>query len=120
MAEAPAGHAPFALWNRSGNRAVAHLLRSPLHRLVSGRVMLITVTGRRTGAEHTFPVGYEESEERLKIPVLFSKRKIWWRNLLDGAPVRVRLRGAERTGRGRALVDDSGTVSVEVVLDPPT
>jgi hypothetical protein len=118
MADAPAGHGAFALWNRSGNRAVAALLRSPLHPLVSRRLTLLTVTGRRTGAQHTFPVGYSRSDERLTIPVLWPQRKVWWRNLRDGAPVRLRLRGEDRTGQAHARDDGSDGVSVEVLLDP--
>jgi len=113
----PAGHAPFALWNRSGNQLVAALLRSPLHPLASGRLTLITVTGRRTGRQHTLPVAYQESADRLSIPVLWPERKLWWRNLRDGAPVRVRLRGADRTGQAHASVDDHGGVTVDVLLD---
>ena len=118
VTDVPAGHTPFALWNRSGNRLVAVLLRSPLHPLVSRRLALISVTGRRTGAQHTFPVGYQESNEELTIPVLWPERKLWWRNLRDGAAVRLRLRGADRTGQARARVDDRGGVTVEVLLDP--
>jgi F420H(2)-dependent quinone reductase len=114
----PRGHAPFAVWNRSGNRAVELLLRSPAHPLLSGRLTLITVTGRRSGREHTLPVAYAETGERVRIPVLWPERKLWWRNLRDGATVRLRLRGVERTGHAQATVDDSGGVSVEVVLDP--
>lgn len=114
----PSGHGAFALWNRSGNQLVAALLRSPLHGLVSGRLLLITVTGRRTGAEHTLPVGYREDDGRLTIPVLWPERKLWWRNLRDGAPVRLRLRGEDRAGRAQALTDDQKGVTVEVVLDP--
>lgn len=114
----PAGHAPFALWNRSGNRAIALLLRSPLHPLVSRRLTLITVTGRRSGVRHTLPVAYSESEQRLTIPVMWPERKLWWRNLRGGAPVWLRLRGTERTGHGHARVDDDGGVRVEVLLDP--
>jgi hypothetical protein len=116
--DAPAGHAPFAIWNRSGNRLIAVLLRSPLHQLVSGQLTLITVTGRRTGAQHTLPVAYKESEGKLTIPVMWPERKLWWRNLRDGAAVRLRLHGADRTGQANALVDDHGGVTVEVVLDP--
>ena len=116
---APAGHAPFAIWNRSGNRLVELLLRSPLHPLVSGRLALITVTGRRTGREHTFPVGYARDDgRRLTIPVMWPERKLWWRNLRDLAPVRVRLHGVERLGQARATVADDGGVSVQVQLDP--
>jgi hypothetical protein len=120
MADVPAGHAPFALLNRSGNRLVRLLLRSPLHPLVSRRLTLITVTGRRTGREHTLPVGYRESGERLTIPVLWPERKLWWRNLRDGAPVRLRLRGVDRNGEAQARVDDRDGVIVEVLLDPRT
>jgi hypothetical protein len=114
----PAGHAPFAVWNRSGNRVIALLLRSRLHPLVSRQLALITVTGRRSGREHTLPVAYSESDRLLTIPVMWPQRKLWWRNLRDGAPVRLRLRGAERTGQAHARVDDDGGVRVEVLLDP--
>lgn len=118
MPDAPTGHAPFALWNRSGNRLVEVLLRSPAHPLVSRRLVLISVTGRRTGAEHTFPVAYQESDGALTIPVMWPERKLWWRNLREGAGVRLRLRGAERTGQARARVEEDGGVTVEVQLDP--
>jgi hypothetical protein len=114
----PAGHAPFAIWNRSGNRAIAPLLRSRLHPLVSRQLTLITVTGRRSGRLHTLPVAYSESEQRLTIPVMWPERKLWWRNLNDCAPVSLRLRGSERTGQGHARVEDDGGVHVEVLLDP--
>jgi hypothetical protein len=116
----PTGHAPFALWNRSGNQVVGLLLRSPLHPLVSRQLALITVTGRRTKREHTLPVGYTQDGERLSIPVLWPQRKLWWRNLRDGAPVRLRLRGEDRTGHACAQGDESSGVSIKVVLDPRT
>ena len=118
MADAPAGHTPFALWNRSGNRAIEALLRSPLHALAGRHLALITVTGRRSGAQHTFPVGYRSSGEALTIPVMWPERKLWWRNLREGAPVRMRLQGVERAGHAQARVDESGGVTVEVLLEP--
>ncbi len=112
----PTGHAPFALWNHSGNQVVRLLLRSPLHPLASRHLALITVTGRRTQREHTLPVSYTQDGERLAIPVLWPERKLWWRNLRDGAPVRLRLRGEDRTGHARAQGDEASGVNVEVVL----
>lgn len=106
------------MWNQSGNRVVSLLLRSRMHPLVSQRLILITVTGRRTGTRHTFPVAYEESNQSLTIPVLWPQRKLWWRNLRDGAPVRLRLRGRDRTGQAHARVGDPNSVTVEVLLDP--
>lgn len=115
----PRGHAPFAVLNRTANRAVRLLLRSPLHRMASGRLALITVTGRRSGAEHTLPVGYQLEGERVTIPVLWPERKLWWRNLEDGGPVRLRLRGTERTGVAQTHGDERTGLSVVVALDPP-
>ncbi|HEY3829048.1 MAG TPA: nitroreductase/quinone reductase family protein [Solirubrobacteraceae bacterium] len=114
----PAGHAPFALWNRSGNQLVRLLLASPLHSLVSGRLALITVTGRRTGREHTLPVAYKQDGARVSIPVMWPERKLWWRNLRGGAPVKLRLRGVDRTGQGQVQGEEDGELGVAVLLDP--
>lgn len=112
----PEGHAPFAVWNRTGNHAVALLLRSPLHPLVSGRMALITVTGRRTGREYTFPVDYRRDGDRVTIRVGWPARKVWWRNLREPADVRLRLAGHERAGRAQAQGDEHSGVRVEVEL----
>jgi hypothetical protein len=114
----PAGHTPFALWNRTGNRVIRLVLLSRAHRILSRQLALITVTGRRTGRQHTFPVGYKRDGERVTIPVGLPERKVWWRNLLEDAPVRLRLRGQERTGTAHAHGGHGSDVSVEVRLDP--
>src|SRR5436309_8122765 len=114
----PEGHAPFALWNRTGNRAVTLLLRSPLHPVVGRQLALITVTGRRSGREYTFPVGYRQTGDRVTIPVGWPARKLWWRNLLGGAPVGLRLRGEQRSGFAEVRGDEGSEVLVEVHLDP--
>lgn len=41
-----------------GNKAVRALLRSRLHRLLSGRLMLLEYTGAKTGRRYSFPIGY--------------------------------------------------------------
>jgi F420H(2)-dependent quinone reductase len=114
----PEGHAPFAVWNRTGNRAVALLLRSPLHSLVSRQLALITVTGRRSGKSYTFPVGYRRIGERVTIPVGWPARKLWWRNLCGGGRVRLRLGSEERSGLADVRGDEASGVIVEVQLDP--
>ena len=91
------------------------LLRSPLHRLVSGRLALITFTGRVSGRSYTIPVRYERTDGVLEIPVMWPERKRWWRNLREEADVRLRLQGRELAGRAVARERD-GQVSVEVRL----
>jgi hypothetical protein len=113
------GHLPFAVMNASVNRVVRALLRSRWHGLLSRRLLLITVTGRRTGREHTFPVGYTEDDGVIRIGVAAPAQKRWWRNLVDGAPVRLWVRGAERSGRAVAHGDESAGVTVEVRLGAP-
>jgi deazaflavin-dependent oxidoreductase (nitroreductase family) len=117
-ARVPAGHAPFALWNRTGNRAVALLLRSPLHPVVSRQLALITVTGRRSGRAYTFPVGYRRAGERVTIPVGWPARKQWWRNLQAGARVGLRLGGEQRSGVAEVRGDEHSGMVIEVALDP--
>jgi hypothetical protein len=118
----PSGHTPFAVFNRTANPAIKLMLRSPLHPLLSGGLLLITVTGRRSGREFTFPVSYSRpSEDKVEITVGWPERKKWWRNLRGkGGPVRLRLRGKERTGHAVARGDAESGVTVHVALDPAT
>lgn len=77
------------------NPIMKALLRSPLHVLVSGWCMLITVTGRKTGNHYTIPVYYRQEENMLRF---FSGRTLRWvTNLTGGAAVKVRLRGKDFT-----------------------
>jgi deazaflavin-dependent oxidoreductase (nitroreductase family) len=74
------------------NRIMIRLLRSPLSRLVDGGVMLLTVTGRRTGRSYTLPVQYVWDGQVLWVYAGGSEAKSWWRNLVGGADVEVLLR----------------------------
>jgi F420H(2)-dependent quinone reductase len=108
----------WALFNQTANRAVQGLLRSPLHPLASGRLALITVTGRRSGRKFTFPVSYVQEDGLVRITVGWPDQKLWWRNLRgEGGPVRLRIRGADETGHAVARGDEHSGVTVEVQLD---
>jgi hypothetical protein len=114
----PKGHAPFAVFNRTGNVAIRALLESPLHGLASRQLALITVTGRRSGRTYTFPVEYKQRGDAVKVGVGWPDRKIWWRNLLgEGGPVTMLIRGQERSGHAVARRRDDGSVTVEIALD---
>jgi deazaflavin-dependent oxidoreductase (nitroreductase family) len=89
---------PLMLW----------LLRSPLHPLVSGSLMAITYTGRKSGKTFTVPVNYLGSGGDL-LTVSFAKRK-WWRNLRGGAPVTLHLRGKDLPAHAESF-DDFTVVS---------
>jgi hypothetical protein len=48
----------FAKVFRAANTMVRPLLRSRLHGVLSGRLMLLDYTGGKTGRRYSFPVGY--------------------------------------------------------------
>src|SRR5690349_3309666 len=73
------------------NSLVAPLLRSPLHGLLGGKMMLITLTGRKSGRQITTPVSYIPDGDG----VLLFTAGMWWKNLRDGAPVTLRLKGRD-------------------------
>lgn len=90
---------------RAINRVPAALLRSPLHRPLSKRLLLLTFNGRRSGRRFTTPVGYVQADERT---LLLGTERPWYKNLLGGAPVVVRLRGRDVAGRSEVIEDEGG------------
>lgn len=69
----------------NGNGFMSWVLRSPFHGLLSNGMMLITVSGRRTGRKYTTPVGFYRKDDNLW--VLTSRNRTWWKNLQGGAQV---------------------------------
>ncbi len=102
--------------NSLGNSIIPRLLRSPLHFLVSGQVMLVTFTGRKSGKVYTTPVEYCRDNERV---VFFTQRgRAWWKNLRDDAAVTVRIEGRDLTGRAHAITDEDVIRSAFANLHP--
>jgi deazaflavin-dependent oxidoreductase (nitroreductase family) len=64
------------------------VLGSRVHRMMSGRLMLLSFTGRRTGRSYTTPVSYVREGTNLLVP----GGGTWWKNLTSGT-ARVRLQG---------------------------
>jgi deazaflavin-dependent oxidoreductase (nitroreductase family) len=74
----------------NGNDFMAWVLHSPFHGMLSDGMMLITMTGRRTGKAYTTPVGYYEEGGYLW--VITSRERTWWKNLQGGADVKLLLK----------------------------
>ena len=89
------------------NPVVSAILRSPLHWLLSPGLMLITVTGRKSGRRYTIPVGYHQAADAVIVMVGEAPSKTWWRNYRAGGPVELRLRGKPLRGRAQVLPPDS-------------
>jgi len=118
MIEGMQGRVPFLVMNRTVNPALLTVLRSRAHRLASGRVALITYTGRRSGREHTIPVFYRDKGDEVTIAVGWPDRKVWWRNLTgEGGSVRLVVRGQKLWGHAVATRDEGRDALVRVRVE---
>jgi hypothetical protein len=97
------------------NPIVRAVLRSRAHPLLSRGLMLITVTGRKTGRTYTIPVGYLTMDDAILILVSEPSRKTWWRNYLEPGPIGLRLRGREL--HGTAFVLPPGSAELRARAD---
>src|SRR5438034_1442025 len=88
------------------NPIVVALLRSPLHRLASKNLMLLTVTGRKSGRAYTLPIGRHQQPDGTFV---LSAGGNWRHNLRGGADVRVTLDGRERTAHATLEEDPTRT-----------
>lgn len=108
-ADTMAGRRQTFLWVRTIlNPTAKVILRSPLHRVMSRRLMLITFPGRRSGKHYTTPISYVQQGHTLLLGV----GGPWWKNLLGGVPVQVRLRGKTYAGRAEAWGDEASMTRV--------
>src|SRR6516165_5794121 len=83
------------------NRPMRWVLGLPVPTPLSRRLMVVTHVGRRTGRTYRQPVSYVRDGEVLLTP----GGGRWTRNLSDGEPVPVRLRGRRRVGRPELVSD---------------
>ena len=79
---------------RLANPLMRLLLRSPFHGRLSGVILLLTFTGRKSGKQITTPVGYQRQGDTL----LVFTHSPWWKNLRGGAPVMARVKGKDLQG----------------------
>ena len=96
---------PYAML-RVVNPVVRTLLKSRLHGVLSRDMMLLHVTGRRSGRVYVVPVGRHEHHGQL----VASAGGAWRRNLVGGAALEVTLDGRRRRADGE-LVDDPEVVA---------
>ena len=86
------------------NAAVAVLLRSPLHRVMSGSTDLIRYTGTRSGRTFVTPTQYVLDGDELIIMAGRPETKSWWRNFVTPHDMDVLLGGKWMAMVGEAVV----------------
>jgi F420H(2)-dependent quinone reductase len=83
------------------NPATRVLLQSPLHWPLSRWFVVLSWTGRRSGRRYSTPVSYVREGH----VIWMTTGDRWWRNLIGGAPVVVRMAGRRRRGVGVPVTD---------------
>lgn len=89
---------------RLGNRIVAAVLRSPLHRVASKALAVVRYSGRRSGRQFATPVQYAERGNEVIILVGRPQSKTWWRNFAHDHELDVLIGGRWRPMTARAIV----------------
>jgi deazaflavin-dependent oxidoreductase (nitroreductase family) len=75
--------------------------------MVDKTVLLITFTGRKSGKTYTTPVDYSQDGDQVTV---FTHAG-WWKNLRNGAPVTLRLRGRDVQGLAEPVAEDKRIVA---------
>jgi hypothetical protein len=92
------------------NKAMKFVLRSPAHGLISKNILVITFTGRTSGKTYSTPVSYSQVGD---VVCIFT-HAAWWKNLVGGKPVSLRLRGRESRGLAQIMVEDKLAIAVRL------
>lgn len=82
------------------------ILRSPLHFLVSHSVLVLYVTGAKTGKQYFIPVSFFEHSKGL-LTCVTDKPNIWWRNLTSIDEIKILFKGKEIQSRINTEPHDS-------------
>ena len=91
------------------NPIIAWILRSPLHGLLGGSLMVVTYKGRKSGKVYHTPVSCVRDGDTFLV-VSFRKR-MWWRNLRGGVPVIIRVKGRDWTTACEVVEDGEGVAA---------
>ena len=86
------------------NPIIRWLLKSPFHFFVSGSMMLMIYSGRKSGKAYETPMNYICDGNDLY--TMSSHDRKWWRNLRGGEAVTLRLRGKDVSARADVFEDE--------------
>lgn len=90
------------------NPLMTLLLSSPFHNAVSKHLMLLTFTGLKSSKKFTTPVGYLQQGKKI---TLFT-HSTWWKNVIGGAAVTMRLRGEKVNGIADVITDPQEILAI--------
>ena len=93
------------IWRFFINPIMIFILRSPFHFFVSHSVLVLYVTGSKTGKKYFIPVSFFEHRKGL-LTCVTDKPNIWWRNLTSIDEIKILFKGKEIQSKINAEPDD--------------
>jgi deazaflavin-dependent oxidoreductase (nitroreductase family) len=94
------------------NDLIIFLLHSPLHRLISNQLLLLTYTGRKSGKQVSVPLGYVRQGNT----ILLLTDHAWYKNVQTNPQVSLRIQGKTYTGSAEVIADDKAIVEQEMIF----
>jgi deazaflavin-dependent oxidoreductase (nitroreductase family) len=96
----------------------ATILRSPLHRLMSNRTLLLSYNGRRTDRPYSTPINYHQAADTM----LIATDSGWWHNFETPGPAFARVRGANIRVTAQVVgdADDAADALAAIVRAQPS
>jgi hypothetical protein len=110
------GRAPNFDVMASANGVVEAILKSPLHRLFSGKLLLIRYQGSRSDTEYTGPVQFADTHNGLVVVVADPDITTWWRNFTTMGQVQVSVAGTWTPMTAHALLGSEDPEAVTPLL----
>lgn len=98
------------------NAVVEVILKSPLHRVMSGKLALVRYQGFRSGNEYMLPVQYADTNGGLVVVVGKPGTKTWWRNFTTMGQAKVLRAGNWVPMTAHALVGSEDPEAVTPLL----
>ena len=96
-----------------GNAFVRWALRSRFHWTLSHNVVLLEITGRKSGNKYLVPVNYRLSTNG--ITIMTYRRRQWWRNLRGADTLPVYFKGKKRLTAVELVLDDLEAIASGLV-----
>ncbi len=100
----------------SANSVIETVLKSPLHRLMSGKLLLLRYLGAHTATEYTLPVQYADTHHGHVVLVAKADDKTWWRNFTSMGQVQVLQAGSWVPMTAHALLGSEDPEAVTPLL----
>jgi deazaflavin-dependent oxidoreductase (nitroreductase family) len=72
----------------------------------------LTVTGRKSGQEHSLPIWFVLEDERLLLMPVGGRGSNWYRNLVANPEIRLEADGAELRAAAKPVEDSEGVAAI--------